>query len=686
MDTCQTCGGAGAECRCGHPDLMAFLSAFRETPPAAPPVGTVQVVESGGLVETPPPVLPPPPALPAAGPEPHPGPPSVPAATPPDVDPAAQEWPQPVQYWTAPFGSVLPSPPRPVRRTGVWAAAAGVVALALIAAVVAVLVVPSGPSLNGLSGASVMQKTLAAATKAGSAHVVASQVQDGQVVTGTIDFSSSGGTETLTTGSHTMTVLYAGGSLYMRADAGLLAQNLGVSGSVADLYADQWITLPTDDPALQQMAGELQTSVVVSDLLTLAGTITRGGTHGPGQVAVQGKLAANEYNDGSGAGDLTTLTVSTRAPFYPAAISYSDPQNGTTRLTFSQWGERVDLQPPVDPVPIGDLGLGGNTGAPAAPDESTAPAPSITATSAQSGLAVTPEEAQTVGAQLWNAWVQARATRDATALQTLDMQPMLAADWGYICQFDCHGPELTLSALTATVPRQAKWPADFLANATYTPCQTPITPCDDTFVAVQAAPGAAWKIASMADWTGTSYASTPPVGPGQLSPDPTPPAGADVAALPEAYAQYLQAIKTTGAPPAVTRLAAGPFTSGLIQANYFPASEQQAQGLVETTTYRVDPSDPTWQFAGSNGTTEVCGTVRFTDVRKETTIPLVQSAADHPYGDLAAGVYSSITMTGLHLVCFEVYPDPAKPVAVVGTWGETVTATGTPIEVQTDPA
>ena len=736
MDTCKTCGEVGSGCTC--PDLMGFLMAFREAPHAAPGAGDARVLESRAGAEGAPPAPPSPSGPPAevaeAAPEAAPGPGraapgpdhALPSWPPPDFFPAEPSgpgwtspervgpgvgppgvaepgvaplaaWPPPMApipswsppagaAWSPPAGPAAPPGVRPGWRSGRWPVVAGVAAVAVIAAVVAVLAVPSRSGLAGLSGASVMQKALAAATRAGSARLEGFQVQGGQTTTGTIDFTASGGTATFSYGGQTMTVLYVDGSLYIRAGAALLGQDFQVPGPVAARYADRWIMVPTDDPAAQQMAGELRTSVVVSDLLTLAGPITRAGPHGPGQVAVQGRLAHNQYNDGSGAGDLTTLTVSTRAPFYPAAISYSDPTNGSTNLSFSHWGEKVALHAPADPVPLVALGVGATSSAPAAPDESTAPAPSITATSPQAGLAVTPAQARTVGTGLWTAWVQARATRDVTALQTLDMQPMLAADWGYVCQFGCHGPQLGLSTLTVTVPRQSGWPAHFLANATYTPCQTPVTPCDDTFVAVQAAPGAPWKIASMADWTGTSYATIPPAGSDQLSPDPTPPPGSDVSALPEAYAQYLQAIKTNGAPPAGTRLGPGPFTSGLISSNYLPASEQQAEGQTVSVAYRTSPSDPIWQFAGRDGTTEVCGTVRFTDVRRETTVPLVQSAAVHPYGDLAAGVYSSVTLTGLHLVCFEVYADAARPVAVIGTWGDIVTATGTPIQAAIEPA
>jgi hypothetical protein len=566
-----------------------------------------------------------------------------------------------------------------------------VTVVAVLIAAVAIFVVPSGQSLRSLSGAQIMRKSLAAASKAGTGHMEFSTADDGNGITGSIDFSPSGGIETANYGTDTITVVYVGGSLYMRADAGLLAQVLNMSGAEAAQYGGQWISLPLDTADLQQMSGQLQTSVLISDLLTLAGPITKtrvtkARNQGPGQVALEGRLANNSYNDGSGAGDVTTLTVSAKAPYYPLSLYYSDQQSAYTQITFSNWGERLDLKAPQNPIPAGQLGFGGSAVAPTGPDESTTPAPSITATSPQAGVAVTPVEAQTVATQLWEAWVQARATRDVTALETLDAQPELSADWGYICQYTCAGPQLTLSSIAVTVARQSKWPADFLATATFTAdCEASASPCDNSFVAVQSAPGAPWKIATMTNWSGHSYATTAPVPAGQFSPAPTPPPSAHVTTLPREYAQYLQAIRRTGQPPAGTRLAPGPFTTDLIATNYYPPSEQQADGRTDTITYSTNPDDPIWRFAGTNGATAVCGAVHYSDAINATTIPLVQSPSDHPYGDLTTGTYSSITMTGIHLVCFEVYSNPSQPVAVIGTWGDAVTATGTAIQAQANP-
>jgi hypothetical protein len=473
---CTVCGAITQTCTCDNGNLLDFLKAFRAPtgPPVADPAGTADI-ESQGLTEMPPELVPPGPndqPFRLERPEWQQGQetsfrPSRPASD--HVDPPSPAWPWLAPPAPPPYGGTsergrwaqnqlpaLQGETRPTvspsrRRRSAVLVIAIVAMTGLISAAVAIFVVRSGPTLSGLDGAQIMRKSLDAASKAGSAHAVAEVTNGGETVTATIDFSSSGGIEATSYGNQTMTILYVDGSLYMRASSGLLAQMLHVSADRVSQYGGRWIVLPTDNQDLQQLAGQLQTPIIVSDLLTLSGPIATSGIHHSGQIAVQGRLANNPYNAGSGAGDLTTLVVSTRAPFYPASLSYSDVQNGSTMVTFSHWGEHVNLRPPSGAVPVSVLGGDNTASAPSGPDESTTPAPVINATSEQAGIAVTANEGRQVAAELWQAWVKARATRDATALRTLDAQPELAADWGYICQYGCRGPQLALSSIEVRV-------------------------------------------------------------------------------------------------------------------------------------------------------------------------------------------------------------------------------------------
>jgi hypothetical protein len=196
---------------------------------------------------------------------------------------------------------------------------------------------------------------------------------------------------------------------------------------------------------------------------------------------------------------------------------------------------------------------------------------------------------------------------------------------------------------------------------------------------VQAAARAPWQIVLVGSYSGNVWAATPPSSSDSFAPSPTPSA-AHVNTLPSEYAAYLKSIKYSGQPPRGTRLAPGPFTDQLIASLYNPLSKQQADGVLHSTTYSVDPNDPVWQFAGSNGSTASCGTVRYVDVL--TPAPghqLVQQPGDRPFGGLPDGTYQKVTLRGLHMACFESYSDPTTPIIVFAEWGHDTTVTGSPI-------
>lgn len=576
--------------------------------------------------------------------------------------------------WSPPTTAYPPSAGFPVatsyQRSARRGRPAGWVIGAIVAAAALVLggamfILTSSPSLNGLTADQVMQKMVTAARHARTAHVEISQNLGGANLYGVMDISNAGGLMSLTaTGANgKLEGIAIGDSLYIKGSSDLLSL-MGFPDSIGSQYADQWISVPTDSPGVRQMAEELQSNVVIDDLLHLSGPLSRTNSAQGSKVTLTGKVPANQYNDGSGAGDDATLTVSNDAPFVPLSISYADPDNGSTKMTFSHWGEHVALAAPPAPVPL-----------PSGSTSSVGASSQVTSTSTQPGVAVTPDEATSVATELWQEWTQARSQRNIAELQALDVQPELSADYGYACDLGCASPPvLSLQNISVTVTHQSSWPAVIFATASYvTDCNADVTPCQDTFVAVQPNPHAAWKIALMIRWSGSASSTIPPAPQGTYSPAIALPGGEHLDTLPKEYANYLKAIKDTGQPPAGTRLAPGPLTTELIATNYQPN-----QNPTHSVNYDVDANDPVWHFPGSGGTIATCGTVRYVDQVKATLgHPLLQSADHHEWGNLAPGSYSAITLTGLHMVCFESAAGSTSPVEVIGTWGDVVSVTGT---------
>ena len=295
----------------------------------------------------------------------------------------------------------------------------------------------------------------------------------------------------------------------------------------------------------------------------------------------------------------------------------------------------------------------------------TATAQPVTESSPQPGVPVTPDEARDVATRLWQARMTARYQRDGASLRVLESGPALEADLGYICSLGCRGPLETAIATTVNVPPQTAWPADFFAVVSYDLPDCPVTPCDEGFVAVQASQGA-------------PYGSVPGYGTGGFALPPDPEPSRQFQNLPAEYAQYLQSLKDTGRPPALTRLSDGAFTTDLATGMYNPPAAQAGAGRLSSTTYSVDPNDPLWRFRGVYDIQVTCGTVRYQDtIRPLPGQQLVQPPDYSVFGELTPGAYSSVVVRGLHMVCFEAYNDPREKVGVFGTWGDITHVSGT---------
>lgn len=224
-----------------------------------------------------------------------------------------------------------------------------VVILALLAGGTLGLVRRSGPSEKALSGAQTLERSLAVARKAGTVHVDAAY---GDSDWDSMDISTNGGIDTSTAEGGTIKIIDVGGHLYFQADAFYWTGQFDAPESVADHYAGKWVVMPTDHQQLKLIAEELEMPTIIDKLLALSGSISKGRDRANGQVSLSGAVPDNELTNEGGAGDSATLIVSSSSPFLPLSISFTDPKNGPTTMTFSKWGEQVPLAPPPSPLSL----------------------------------------------------------------------------------------------------------------------------------------------------------------------------------------------------------------------------------------------------------------------------------------------------------------------------------------------
>ena len=201
------------------------------------------------------------------------------------------------------------------------------------------------PTLSGLSAAQILQTSVAAAIRSGSTHIFEADSRGSLSAHAIGDVSVAGGSAETSIGSTSLQMLSANGQLYMLGNDASL-RSFGFPSTSAARYSGLWIAVPHTSLPIQAAIQELQLTTLVDGLIDLGGPLGVVKSPAPGEIALIGAIPENTFNNGSGAGDRATLTISTTYPFLPLSLSYGDTRNGSTVDTFSSWGEKVTVTAP----------------------------------------------------------------------------------------------------------------------------------------------------------------------------------------------------------------------------------------------------------------------------------------------------------------------------------------------------
>jgi hypothetical protein len=262
--------------------------------------------------------------------------------------------------------------PRPRRR--VITVIVLVVVLALVAAGVGVALTggsnttPPAPSPSGTSASpaarQLLQAALAAAGGVNAFHYVATSTLAGSTQRTVGDAGPDSGQQVITVGAQRFTVLVIGSSCYVRGNAAALTANLGLSSVAAAAHVNQWISLARTDGPYASVYAAVTAPSALSDNVTITpkallpatkvddrrvqivtGSIT--------PVTVAGATIAPKGT--------ATLAVRARAPHLPVRYTERGTQNRqqiVSTVTFSRWGEVVQVTAPSGAVSYASLGVG----------------------------------------------------------------------------------------------------------------------------------------------------------------------------------------------------------------------------------------------------------------------------------------------------------------------------------------
>ena len=223
----------------------------------------------------------------------------------------------------------------------------------------------SNSKSSGLSGKTaneVVTLTTTAANAKGSVHLVASNTFGGQSDLSVYDVSGTQGKQTITGDTGSSLTLVVGNAAYVQGDSKFLGSSMGFPASAASGLAGRWISFqPSDQNYSEVVAGDTLSSALSE--ATPTGTlklVASPNINGQAVVAISGALPADQTTGGTTGTEI--LYVAKAAPYLPVGAVIHETQSGqygTSTVTFSAWGEPVNLTAPSNAVPISSLTSGG---------------------------------------------------------------------------------------------------------------------------------------------------------------------------------------------------------------------------------------------------------------------------------------------------------------------------------------
>ena len=232
------------------------------------------------------------------------------------------------------------------------------------------LLVTSGPRpIPAISPAAqrLLRASLASTLNGGSFHYVSRFTSQGSAQTTVGDAGRSSGKQLITIGPDTFTVLVIGTACYFRGNTRQMVEQLGLPTAVASAHTGQWISLAPGDGPYQSVyvavttRSALDANIAFEPHRQLAPSRRAGyrvlGIRGPmANVTVNGQTQR--------AKGTASLYVTASRPHLPVQYTEQgkiDNQASNLVMTFSKWGEAVDVIAPTGAITYSSLGPGPGT-------------------------------------------------------------------------------------------------------------------------------------------------------------------------------------------------------------------------------------------------------------------------------------------------------------------------------------
>ncbi len=219
-------------------------------------------------------------------------------------------------------------------------------------------------SVPAMSAAGLLSAALAAVRSGGSVHVdITSVTPDGSVAFSD-DATGGGGRQVVTfDGTGHATILLIDGVDYVQADAAALQGFFQVTLAQSEQAAGRWISLRPGETLGASTYDDVTAGITLSSVATELQVGSPLSKTAPATVAGQpviGVQAPLPASDGLSGAKLV-LYMTDNSALRP--VRYELVGGGSTKneISFSRWGERLDLAAPPNAVPASSLTVGGVT-------------------------------------------------------------------------------------------------------------------------------------------------------------------------------------------------------------------------------------------------------------------------------------------------------------------------------------
>ncbi len=237
----------------------------------------------------------------------------------------------------------------------------GTIVVGTIAAVAAAVAAPAGPaqaaaraSSSGSPDATTLYGEAIATTRSWSVHYASDSSQSKKTLLESGDAGPASGSQTVTMGTGSITIVLIGGITYVKGNVGGLETLVGLGSSQAGEAANRWIEFSTDNGAFAQVVAGVRSSDIAHEL-ALKGPLSLVRPRSINGTAVDAIEGTQTFGHTTDHVVLYVRAHGSHVPVEEDSVNAKGEHTSAEHIVYSKWGERVRPRAPQAAVSIGPI-------------------------------------------------------------------------------------------------------------------------------------------------------------------------------------------------------------------------------------------------------------------------------------------------------------------------------------------